>query len=391
MDATGHGIGAARRELEEFASGFDAAACSGPQAIRLVEELGAVRRLADGLLARAAKRVADTAAYVKHGDRSAAELCARVVGVGTGEVKRAIDSANRLSVLPETDRAVREGRISAQEAELITRTAVHDPDAEATLLGAAGQGMTALRDACVDVRARTEDPEQRARRQHAARTLKTWTTTEGMLAGRFELTPEVGGAVKAAIEERTRAIFRRQRKQGPLESHDAYAADALAELVTGTDEGSRGAGATVHVVIDHEALVRGRTRSGEQCEIPGVGPVSTSWVRELLGEAFVTAVVRKGRDISTVAHLGRHIPAELRTAMIVRGRECSVEGCSARHHLELDHCEIDHARGGPTAWWNLAWLCSVHHKRKTQGWHLGTPDPETGKRSLRAPPGSTAA
>ena len=146
----------------------------------------------------------------------------------------------------------------------------------------------------------------------------------------------------------------------------------------------------VHVMIDHEPLVRGSTLPGETCEIPGTGPVNVEWVRSLLGEAFVTAIVKKGKDITTVAHLGRHIPAELKTAMIVSGRECSIEGCTGREYLELDHCEVDHAQGGPTAKWNLTWMCSIHHTRKTQGWILGPPDPETGKRSLD-PPGSWRA
>ena len=99
----------------------------------------------------------------------------------------------------------------------------------------------------------------------------------------------------------------------------------------------------------------------------------------------MTAIIKKGKDITTVAHFGRHIPAELRTAMIVSGRECSIEGCSGREYLELDHCEIDYGQGGPTARFNLAWLCSIHHTRKTQGWTLGPPDPITGKRKLTPP------
>ncbi len=71
--------------------------------------------------------------------------------------------------------------------------------------------------------------------------------------------------------------------------------------------------------------------------------------------------------------------------MIVSGRECSIEGCSGREYLELDHCEIDYRHGGPTARFNLAWLCSIHHTRKTQGWKLGPPDPQTGKRKLDPP------
>jgi len=49
------------------------------------------------------------------------------------------------------------------------------------------------------------------------------------------------------------------------------------------------------------------------------------------------------------------------------------------------------ADGGPTALWNLAWLCSIHHRRETRGWHLGPPDPATRKRPLDPPGASLAA
>ena len=89
------------------------------------------------------------------------------------------------------------------------------------------------------------------------------------------------------------------------ESQDAYAADAFAEVVTGDPANRKAGGYTTHVIVDHEALLRGNTVPGESCEIPGVGPVNVAWVRELLGEAFVTAIIKKGKDITTVAHLGR--------------------------------------------------------------------------------------
>jgi hypothetical protein len=384
-------VRSARRSLETFARGLDAGALSGAQAARLVGELGAIRRLTDGVLARAAKRVADTNAYARHGDRSAAEWCARVVGVGSGEAKRAIENAGRLESLPETDAAVRAGRLSAAQAELIASAASHRPGAEHELVEAAAGGLAPLREACIATRARAEDPDARSRRLHAARSLKMWNAPDGMVEGHFRLTPEVGGGVKAAIEACTRKVFRAKRKEGEREAHDAYAADALAELVTAKTGKQKPVGYSAHVVVDHGALVRGHTLPGERCEIPGVGPVNARWVREVLGEAFVTAIVEKGKDITTVAHLGRHIPAELRTAMIVSGRECSIVGCTGREYLELDHCEVDHAKGGPTAKWNLTWLCAIHHRRKSRGWLLGPPDPRTGKRTLTEPSKVSAA
>ncbi len=380
----------ARSALEAIAREFDAS-CSGREAVSLLEQLGTIHRLADGVTARVAKRIADTNAYVAHGDRSAEELCGRLVGVGSSDVRRAIDHATRLESLPATDAAVREGRLSGQEAALISAAAVHDPALETELLAAAGRGLVPLRDACVKARAQTEDPEARSKRQHAARSLKMWNNLDGMVEGHFQLSPEVGGGLKAAIEQQTQRVFRAEHRKGGREAHDAYAADALAQLVTGEPDGpKRPVGYTAHVVIDHAVLVRGTARPGETCEIPGVGPVNARWVRELLGEAFVTAVVKKGRDITTVAHFGRHIPAELRTAMIVGGRECCVAGCTRREYLELDHSEVDYAHGGPAAWWNLQHLCSVDHRRKTQGWVLGPPDSVTGKRRLD-PPGAWRA
>jgi hypothetical protein len=147
--------------------------------------------------------------------------------------------------------------------------------------------------------------------------------------------------------------------------------------------------AVVHVVVDHGALVRGGTADGEVCEIPGVGPVDVAWVKELLGSAFVTAVVKKGKDILTVAHVGRHVPAEVMTALVVSGRECDVDGCHQRGYLERDHVQ-EHSRGGPTSFANLCWLCYAHHRLKSGGWQLGPPEPATRKRKLRPPPARAA-
>jgi hypothetical protein len=372
--------------LRGLAREFEPSTLTGEQAVRAVEDLGVIHRVTEGLLAKAAKRVADTSAHERNGDRDAAQFYARAVGVEASEARRVIETAKRLEQLPDTEAAVREGRLSARQAQLVAEAAAHNPGVERELLAAAGEGMVPLKDACVVARARGEDETARAARQHAARRLRIWTANDGMVEGHFRLAPEVGGRLKAAIDAGTQRIFRSRRAAGPHEVHEAYAADAFVDLVLAEPNPAEGATVTnVHVMIDHTALVRGHAVAGETCSIQGVGPVNVEWVRSILGEAFVTAIVKKGRDITTVAHFGRHIPAELRTAMIVGGRECDVVGCNARGYLEVDHCEVDFAKGGPTARWNLAWLCSPDHRKKTKGWTLGPRDTRTGKRTLRAP------
>ena len=278
---------------------------------------------------------------------------------------------------------------------MIAGAATVNPAAESELLAAARQGLVPLKDACIAARARSEAPKDRAARQHGARRLRMWTDDDGMVAGKFRLTPEVGGQVKSAFEAAVQKIFRARQAGTDHEPLDAYAADALATFVLGdatepTPGDATGAApanvqATVHIVIPHSALVRGGTVDGEVCEIPGVGPVDVAWVRELLGSAFLTAIIKKGKDIVTVAHLGRHVPAEIQTALLVSGRECDVAGCNHRGYLERDHVD-DYAKGGPTAFWNLGWLCYWHHRLKTAGWILGPRDPVTRKRTLSEPP-----
>jgi hypothetical protein len=306
--------------------------------------------------------------------------------------------------------------LSARQAKLIADTAKVNPDSEAELIEAAAGGLAPLTDACVKARAAVESGAARSKRQHRSRSFRMWTDADGMIGGHFRLTPEVGGPVKTLIDGLTAKIFRSRRSAPDPEPMDAYAADALAEALLGeaavaaanpaTMSGDSDSAApttssarsntpkptpkatttfTVHILIDHAALVRGDVSDGEVCEIAGVGPVNVEWVRNLIGGAFLTAIVKKGKDIATVAHLGRYIPAELRTALLVAGRECDVEGCGHRGYLEIDHSEIDYAKGGPTAWWNLTWLCSIHHKRKTGGATLGPPDPQTRKRTMSNP------
>jgi hypothetical protein len=370
----------ARSSLDDAARDFDASALSPAAAMRVVDELGVIRRLVDGMLASASKRVVESNASARDG----AAVVARNLGVRPGEVRAAAKTAGRLEKLPLTDAAVRSGKLSAAEAQLIAAAATANPGAERELLDVAEQGLVPLKDACVAARARVEDPAERTARQRRRRHFRMWTKGDGMIAGYFELPPEVGGPLKVAIEAQVQRIFRERKAGTEHESLAAYAADALAGFVLGDEGIVHGVDATVHIVVDHGAVMRGGAVDGEVCEIPGVGPVDVSWVKELLGSAFLTAVIRKGKDILTVAHFGRHVPAELMTALTVSGRECDVEGCNHRGYLERDHVQ-DHAQGGPTSFANMGWLCYLHHRLKSSGWLLGPRHPDTRKRALRPP------
>jgi hypothetical protein len=378
-------LASARNALAELARDFDAGALSPGEAVRVVKELGEIQRCVDSLSAMAGRRVSDTGAAQARGERSADALVAKSLGCTTRAARDAIDMAKKLDELPTVEHAVRSGKLSGTQAALIAKAACVNPDATQRLLDAAEQRLPALRDACQAARAAVEDPATRAARQQSLKSHRACTDADGMVAWFSRFTSEIGGQLNAIVDAETRRIFRERRGADPegRASLEAYAADAVANLILGRAQ-TKGADVRVHVLIDHGTLTGKFVSANPTCDIAGVGPVDPEWVRSLLGSAFLTAVVKKAKDITTVAHLGRHVPVEIQTALVVRGRECRIKDCGMRGYLERDHAH-DYAKGGPTALENLGWLCWYHHQLKTRGWALGSPDPKTGKCDLSPP------
>src|SRR5207249_7141612 len=95
------------------------------------------------------------------------------------------------------------------------------------------------------------------------------------------------------------------------------------------DSATRSRSAELVLVCDVRPYRRGHTHAGEICRIQGGGPVPVSVARELLEEdAFLKVVLHDGTRIDTVAHVGRHIPATLRTALEL-GAPPDFDACAA--------------------------------------------------------------
>jgi hypothetical protein len=162
------------------------------------------------------------------------------------------------------------------------------------------------------------------------------------------------------------------RAGGWYEGHDAHRADALVDLARtssgGGHGGSTGPEAMVHVRVDYDALVRGTTVEGEQCEIPGVGPIPVSVARRMAADSVLKVIVTKGVEIAAVAHAGRNIRAHQRTALEARDPMCIVPGCGMRRDLQIDHTGpyVETRYTGVDA---LARLCRWHHYLKSHCGH----------------------
>ena len=125
--------------------------------------------------------------------------------------------------------------------------------------------------------------------------------------------------------------------------------------------------------VDHSALLRGYPVEAETCEVAGLGPLSPKAVIDMIdcGDPFIKAVVTKGKDVASVAHLGRRPNAHQQSALDWLFPTCAAEGCGTRGQFcQADHRE-DWARTHYTVLGLIDRLCRYHHALKTtKGWAL---------------------
>lgn len=341
---------------------------SGSEAAELLQILSEGERICAAGRTFAARHVETSTIWQRDGHRSAADWIAAKTGTMVGQAIRVLETAHRLEELPLTKAAFASGRLSELQAREISAAAIANPRKERHLLEAAGTNSALqLRDECRRIRAAAVPDETEAYLAiHRRRYVRHWTDQEGAVRLEARLTPDAGAAVIATIDQRAASLLTDERRAGRRESADAYSADALVELVTGTE--SRHPRAMIHVLVDHAALTSGHATADQRCEIPGIGRIPVATARALSKDSIIKAIVTKGADIWGVTHVGRSIPTRLRTALEARDPVCVVPGCDRRKGLEIDHYKVPYADGGPTNLGNLARLCRWHHYAKT---HLG--------------------
>jgi hypothetical protein len=202
------------------------------------------------------------------------------------------------------------------------------------------------------------------------RYLRTWTDGRGAGRGEWKLPPEDHARVVAGVTAMLRSVVAEAKAVGrPAERAETQTADALVRMAETTDSvGS--AGIALHLRVDHAAFERGKTTTGEICEIEGVGPIPVATARNLSTRAVVHALLTNGTDVRRYANLGRYIPSALEHALIERDQTCSEPSCDVTEGLEIHHV-VDVERGGPTSLENCCRLCRWHHYLCTHhGWRV---------------------
>ncbi len=368
---------AAASALREALGGFEPGLFSGADCAVVAEELAVTEKACATARLLAVARAAQAGAHRERGFKDGAAWLARQSGTTGTQAREALQTAQRLEDCPDTKQALLAGDISLQQAHEITRAESEIQGAEAELLAVArGSDLSQVRDHARQHRQAHVDPVALRSRQFQLREFRHWQDRDGMIRFAGGLPPETGlqfvRRVEAAAVRRRRAA---RAKGYTSERFEAHAADALAELVAGAGAPAGGEGtkrperAELVLVCDLFAWRRGHTHPGETCHIIGGGPIPVKVAKELAQDAFVKAVLHDGINIHIIKHLGRHLPAPLRTALDLgpvpefTGRECT--DCGSRWGLQYDHVNPV-ANQGPTEYTNLKARCYKDHQIKTE-------------------------
>ena len=305
------------------------------------------------------------------GFRSCAHWLNWRTGIDLGAAREKVRVAHALAKLPMLSSAMARGEVSFSKMRALTRVATPENEAELLIFAKAGTAAHVERVVRgwrrVDRLVENEIEQQR----HTGRYLRLHTDEDGMVVVRGRLSPEVGAALRAAIDAAEAKLYdaRREGRTGTRFPADAPTAeqrraDALglvaeSALAAGLDPGTVADRYQVVVHVDADSLPAG---GDSGASLIGDGSrVSAETSRRIACDAAVV-VMRHAADGSVldVGRRTRTISTPLRRALARRDGGCQFPGCGLRlcdaHHLQ------HWADGGTTKLDNLIQLCRRHHR-----------------------------
>ncbi len=356
--------------LREALHDFDPTTVSPADCATLAEDLARTEKACAAARLLAVSRAVERGAHRDRGFNDPASWLARQGGTTTSRARQELATAAGLDTCAQTKHALLAGEVSIGQAHEIVRAEIESPGQEDDLLAAArSSDLSKLREKVRTRRFERMAPDELHRAQLAARRFRHWRDGFGMVCFDGALPPHVGVPFVNRIDLTAQRARRAATRDGAVpERFEAYAADALASLAdSGTD--TRGPRSELVIVCDLSAYRRGHAHDGESCHIVDGGPVPVEVARDLSEDAFVKAVLHDGVEIRRVKHFGRHLPAELKTALDLgpvpafTGRQCV--DCGRRYGLEYDHVDPV-AHRGPTSYDNIEARCYADHLAKTE-------------------------
>jgi len=350
----------AAASLRDALDGLELRDWSNSDCLWLVEQMGRLEKLCSSARVRA------SVALRKRGERKADAHAARAAGTSRGQAKREMDTRETIDEkCPATKAALDNGGISSQQAEEIAKTEAEVPGSEADLLSfALANPLAALKEEGRKRRLNAQDAEELRRKQLAAQRFRSWINDLGNVCFEGELAPEHGIPFINRLQVETDRVFRLASAEGRTDPVERYRAEAFINMLNGAGK-PHARKADVVVVVDINDY-----RRGQPGHIVAGGPLPKCAIAEMARDAFLKAVIHDGKNIHTIKHFGRHIPAELWTALELGhppdfdGMVCEGDYCACRLGNQIDH-KNPVANGGETSYADNQPLCPPDHRQKT--------------------------
>ena len=217
------------------------------------------------------------------GAASPEENLARRARTSTAEAKETLATSKKLPSSQKLADTFARGSCRSARANEISSAAAVNPAAEGDLVETAGtRDLRGLRDECRKARAAADrDPEATNRRAvHASRYFRHGYDFRRRLHRVVPGRPQIGCPVRSRSSDRSgtppTAKPAKRAAARPFEALDADALMAMAEASQQPVSRSSSPRHQVHVLVDHEALVRGHTEPGRPVRVSSVA-VPVSW------------------------------------------------------------------------------------------------------------------
>jgi hypothetical protein len=293
-----------------------------------------------------------TGAHQHLGFGTFAEYVERLFGYGPRSTEEKLRVAAALEGLPETDRALREGKLNWSAARELTR--VVTPETEPAWLSAADGKTVRQMETLVSGR-RPGDLPTDSRRSETKRHVL-----------RFEISAETFATFREAV------AHLRRRSDASLDD-DALLLTMAREILQGPSDPGRSSYQIAVTIC--ESCEQGFQTSGS--ELVRVDSKTISMARcdaQALPHAGAATPVRASQAVS---------PATRRRVLRRDHGCCVVPGCCNATFVDLHHLDLK-SDGGPHSDDNLVTLCAAHHRAEHRGQLVILRTPSTGLRFTHA-------
>ncbi len=244
-------LDAATSELADLVSGLDPGCLTGSDAKQLYAAFVAAERFCVAAKTLLAPRIEASMVWAEEGHPNAASLMAAVEGVPLGQARSTLELGRHLDQLPDTEEAIRQGKLSRPKAAEVVGAALLDPETEGELLaGAEELPLPQVKQRCQRARASSahHDPVAAIKRTYANRSFSSWSDPDGTFCYRGTDTADRGAQILNHIDSVANGLRRQRRtKTGGdggasdgREAHEperALLADAFFALVTRSGAG----------------------------------------------------------------------------------------------------------------------------------------------------------